>query len=56
MNEQGKDIEPRICKYKPCSKTFTPKRKWQAYCCPECHDLYWKELRERAGQMDREQR
>ena len=55
MNKPDKGIKDRVCKYRPCSKVFTPRKKWQMYCCSEHHDLYWKELRELAGQMDREQ-
>ena len=48
-----KHLTDRICKLKTCKKRFTPSRFWQWYCCTECHDLYWKNLRAKAAQIDR---
>jgi hypothetical protein len=49
----GTRIDPRRCKNSACKKTFAPARPWQLFCSSGCHDLYWKELREKARQLDK---
>jgi hypothetical protein len=51
--QQGNYTSSRVCARPGCYKPFIPNKRWQRYCSPECHNLYWKELRRRASEMDR---
>jgi hypothetical protein len=51
--DRGTRIDPGRCKNSACKKTFVPSRSWQLFCSSGCHDLYWKELREKARQLDK---
>jgi hypothetical protein len=41
----NKDIPSIPCAYQECQKVFTPRRRWQKFCCLECKDRYWREIR-----------
>jgi hypothetical protein len=43
--QQSNDTSMRFCKRPGCLKWFSPVKRWQVFCCPECHDLYWAEVR-----------
>jgi hypothetical protein len=53
LTGQGDYPSSGVCKRPGCLKRFSPVKKWQRFCSPGCHDLYWKELRRRASEMDR---
>lgn len=36
--------DKKICKFKPCSKEFTPKRPWAEFCKNKCRqDFHYQE-------------
>jgi hypothetical protein len=51
--QEGNYASSRVCARPGCYKPFIPNKRWQRFCSPECHNLYWKELRRRASEMDR---
>jgi len=29
-----------------CEAKFIPSQKWQRFCCPDCRDRYWRDIRQ----------
>jgi len=46
-------LPPRQCDYEPCGATFTPRRRWQRFCCDEHKKLYHKQAQERLESLTR---
>jgi len=46
--------QQQSCKRQGCENTFIPRRQWQKFCCQECKDRYWQEIRKEAMAVIRE--